>query len=163
MKGDRFIHARCDVAWGTNIEHEPPRARTPYQHELKTLVPNASVFRPSTNAPAVKPMAPMLDIAEVSRLDAPGSGAVLGERLCDWGAANDDLIVWVCSNVVDDVQFGSIFARNVRTQQLRSVAPFATGGRVKAVRWNPGCSLIGMATDEARDQHPNHCGKLGLQ
>lgn len=149
MKGDRFVHARRDVAWGMDIEHAMHKSRMPYQCSLReTLMPNASVFRPSTHAAPVEPIAAMRDIMEVARLDAPGCGAVRGERLCDWGAVNDELIVWVCRKVVDDAQVGTVYARNMETQQLRSVATFTTGGRVKAVRWSPRCSHIGMATDE---------------
>lgn len=172
MAEDRLIPRRHE-GWARDIESTPPGPRTAYQRVLRdALAPNVSVLYrnmrgPPTEAAAAPPR--FREISETAKLDAPGVADVPGERLCDWGAVNDDLIVWVGDINNGAGYSGCIFARNMHTRRLGRVAALATGGRVKAVRWNPGCTLVGMAmnagvvcVDAAAGRPGWECASLGV-
>lgn len=140
---DRFIKDRREVQWDGGLAMTAPEQDNAYVHALRgVLMPATSVLHSRRSILADVPHPPdVKTIRSLSRVDAPGVATVPGDRLCDWGASNDEAIISITEN-----DKCAIYGRNMNTKELRRVAVFPTVFRARGVRWSPLCKTIGVVT-----------------
>lgn len=145
---DRFIKDRREVQWDGGLDMTAPEQDNAYVHAIRgALMPATSVLHGKRSISADIPHPPdVKTIKSLSKVDAPGVATVPGDRLCDWGASNNEAIMCITEDSDGLNSECVIYGRNMETKKTREVAAFPTVVSAKGIRWSPSCKTIGVVT-----------------